>query len=82
MDMTKTAAPHGVSTVQPAVMSSHTYPKLTEFRRLDPKKVMHPTLILIVIIFLNLAGHINDTPAPKTGPEKDLNLRIADTSCR
>ena len=40
--MTETATAHGVSTVQPVVMSSHTYPKLKEFQWLDPKKVTHP----------------------------------------
>ena len=47
MNMTKAATPHGISTVQPALMSSHTYPKLKEFLRLDPTKVAHPLALAI-----------------------------------
>ena len=47
MDMTKTATPHGISTVQLALMSSHTYPKLKEFLRLDPTKVAYPLALAI-----------------------------------
>ena len=42
MDMAKTTAPHETSTIQPVVMSTHTYPKLKEFLRLDPTKVTRP----------------------------------------